>query len=156
MDQDRIPPLIETGKSAEGLTKAQKIAAKALAAAGEPPFPHNGCAATLSALLQLSGIGVPMTLGAGKLAHILGGQVSSRGWEHIKIGQQSAGDVGVTFDEGGNAGADHIYLVLQPIDGDEMVIADNQRPTPHRRAASGKDLGEGGKTPTEYFLRATA
>ena len=142
-----IAKLIETGSS--GLAQAQQIAAKALADAGQPAFPHNACAATLSALLQLAGINVPMTLGAGKLANRLGGPNGSRGWSHVAVGAQRAGDVGVTYDEGGNPGADHIYLVLQTIDADQMLIADNQEAAPHRRFASGQ-----GKTPTEYFLRA--
>jgi hypothetical protein len=150
MDQDHIAKLIENGDSRESLATAQRSAAKALADAGERPFPHNACAATLSALLQLSGIDVPMTLGAGKLAHTLGGQLNSRRWEHIPLGGQQAGDVGVCFDNGGVAGADHIYLVVQRVDKDEMVIADNQAASTHRRFASGR-----GKTPTEYFLRAT-
>jgi hypothetical protein len=149
MDKDHVTKLVEIGSSPERLAEAQRIAAKALADAGAAPFPKNGCAATLSALLKLSGIDVPMTLGAGRLAHILGGQINSRRWDHIPIGDQQAGDVGVTFDDGGVAGADHIYLVVQRIDKDEMVIADNQATTTHRRFASGK-----GKTPTEYFLRA--
>jgi hypothetical protein len=151
LDKDQIPKLLEIAKSREGLAEAQRIAAKALADAHEPPFPKNGCAATLSALLELSGINVKMTLGAGRLAHMLGGQINSTGrrWDHIAVGDQQAGDVGVTFDEGGTPGADHIYLVVQRINGDEMLIADNQAKTTHRRFASGR-----GKTPTEYFLRA--
>lgn len=144
-----IAKLIQTGSSPDGLAEAQKMAAKALADAGQPAFPHNACAATLSALLQLAGINVPMTLGAGKLANRLGGASGSRGWSRVEVGAQRAGDVGVTYDEGGNPGADHIYLVLQAIDADQMLIADNQDPAPHTRFASGH-----GKTPTEYFLRA--
>ena len=140
MDKDCIAKLIALGGSAKGIAQAQAKAKKAW-----PPFPTNGCAANLSALLQLSGIDVPMTLGAGKLAYT----IRARGWSEIAVGKQAAGDVGVTFDEGGNAGADHIYLVVQAIDKDEMMISDNREPAPHHRYASGK-----GRTPTEYFLRA--
>ena len=49
-----------------------------------------------------------------------------------------------------NHGFDHMYLVLQRVDQDEMVIADNQKPQPHSRFVSGN-----GKTPTKFFLRAT-
>ncbi|WP_237153458.1 hypothetical protein [Oryzibacter oryziterrae] len=150
-DKDHIAKLIELGDDLASLKHAQEIAAQALKAAGEPPFPKNGCAATLSALLKLAGIDVPMTLGAGKLAHILGGQISSRGWAHIPVGEQQPGDVGVTFDFGGVPGADHVYLVLHTVTTDHMIIADNQAPEPHLRYASGK----GGKTPTDYFLRAS-
>ena len=142
MDKNNTTQLIAAGASAQSLAKAQKAAKKAW-----PPFPHNGCAANLSALLQMAGDNVPMTLGAGKLAHILR---DDRAWTQVQVGAQVAGDVGVTYDEGGNPGADHIYLVIQPINKDEMIIADNQATVPHHRFASGK-----GKTPTEYFLRAS-
>lgn len=141
MDKDRIAKLVEIAGSAKGIAQAQARAKKAW-----PPFPHNGCAANLSALMQLAGIDVKMTLGAGKLAHI----IRERGWTQIPVGKQNAGDVGVTYDEGGNPGADHIYLVVTPIDEDEMIISDNQAAIPHHRFASGH-----GRTPTEYFLRAT-
>jgi hypothetical protein len=142
VDKQYIGDLIEAGSSASSLASAQKRAKKAW-----PPFPHNGCAANLSALLQIAGAKVPMTLGAGKLAHILRDQ---RGWQKVAVGQQQPGDVGVTYDENSIPGADHIYLVIGRIDKDEMIIADNQATVPHHRFASGK-----GKTATEYFLRAT-
>jgi hypothetical protein len=142
MDSTHIAKLLENGSDKDGIAAAQKTAKKAW-----PLFPHNGCAANLSALLQMSGITVPMTLGAGKLAYILEKQ---RGWRHVAVGSQKPGDVGVTFDNGGNPGADHIYLVLKAINADEMIISDNQDDEPHHRFASGKT-----KTPTEYFLRAS-
>jgi hypothetical protein len=141
MDSQQIAQLVANGGSAATLGAAQSAAKQAW-----PPFPHNGCAANLSALLIQSGINVPMTLGAGKLAHIL----TSRGWQKIAVGQERPGDVGVAYDEGGVPGADHIYLVTQVINADEMIISDNQATEPHHRFASGK-----GKTPTEYFLRAS-
>lgn len=150
-DSEHIPDLLKAATTR--LADAQKEAAQALKNAGEPPFPKNGCAATLSALLRMAGIQVPMTLGAGVLAHILGGKpgmggaIKCRGWEHIPVGQQNAGDVGVTYDLGGNAGADHIYLVVEPLGQDEMVIADNQDTKLHHRFASGK-----GKTPDRILF----
>jgi len=146
-DGDHIQQLIANGSSASSLAQAQETAAAAL-----PSFPHNGCAANLSALLIQSDIPVPMTLGAQALANVLKG----RGWDRIDIGNQAPGDVGVTLDETPPPGADHIYLVIKPIDNDEMVIADNQETTPHNRCASGKRAtGEDhGTTATEYFLRA--
>lgn len=143
MDADKVVTLVQIASNKKGIEAAQKKAKKAW-----PPFPHNGCAANLSALLQLSNIDVPMTLGAGKLAYII---KNTRGWEIVDVGKQKAGDIGVTFDEGGNPGADHIYLVVNVIDADEMRISDNQYSDVHTRFASGK-----GKTPTEYFLRATS
>jgi hypothetical protein len=132
----------------QGSTEAGLKAARATAKASLPGYPTNGCAAHLSALLQQSGIDVSMTWGAGKLAHVL----ADRGWTRIQVGEQRAGDVGVCFDNDPTpAGADHIYLAIEALGADEMMIADNQNPVdaPHTRFASGK-----GKTPTEYFLRA--
>jgi hypothetical protein len=141
-DKGCISELIRLGSDVDELAKAQKIAKNAWSR-----FPHNGCAANLSALLQLAGTNVPMILGAGKLAQT----IESRGWTRIGVGSQQAGDVGVTLDQGTPAGADHIYLVLSvdANDRDIMRIADNQDNEPHSRHASGH-----GKTPTKYFLRA--
>ena len=75
--------------------------------------------------------------------------IDSRGWVHIPVGEQIPGDIGVTFDLGGNPGADHVYLVVKRMNDDEMMIADNQAKTIHQRFARGH-----GKTPTDYFLRA--
>ncbi|HEY0412727.1 MAG TPA: hypothetical protein VGD66_06280 [Allosphingosinicella sp.] len=142
-DTIRIPGLIKRGSSASGLKQAREEAAAAL-----PGYPHNGCAAHLSALLRQSGIGVAMIAGAGSLAHA----IETRGWRRVTVGHQQPGDVGVTFDRDPTPpGADHIYLVIEAKDADEMLIADNQRTAdaPHTRFASGH-----GKTPTEFFLRA--
>lgn len=142
-DAVHVPELLRQGRSAEGLKKARLAAAASL-----PGYPTNGCAVHLSMLLRQSGIAVPVTWGAGKLAHL----IAERGWTKIAVGKQIPGDVGVTFDNDPTpAGADHIYLVVETLGPDEMMIADNQRTVdkPHARFASGK-----GKTPTEYFLRA--
>lgn len=141
-DKACIPELIRIGSSVLEIAKAQKMAKAAWSR-----FPHNGCAANLSALLQLAGISVPMILGAGKLATT----IKARGWKKISVGNQQAGDIGVTFDQGSPAGADHIYLVLSvdANNSDKMLISDNQDNEPHSRYASGY-----GRTPTEYFLRA--
>jgi Domain of unknown function (DUF1906) len=140
-DAAYIPGVLSAARTPQGLAAARREAEQALR-----EYPHNGCAAHLSALLRESGIAIPMTLGAGKLAHLL----ASRGWKDVRVGSQEAGDVGVCFDETAPAGADHIYFVVQRYDDDRMLIADNQRRKLHERYAS----GQGGKTPTEYFLRA--
>jgi hypothetical protein len=141
-DSTCIAKLIQLGSTVADIANAQRIAKEAWA-----HFPHNGCAANLSALLQLAGIDVPMILGAGKLART----IETRGWTRISVGSQQAGDVGVTLDQGAPAGADHIYLVLSVDAGnsDKMRVSDNQDNEPHSRYASGH-----GKTPTKYFLRA--
>ncbi len=140
-----VDALIAVGSDPRSLSQAQAVAAVELRKVGVV-YPHNACAATLSALLAAAGIGVQMTLGAGRLAS----RLRDRGWSSVGLRAQRPGDVGVCFDNTAPSGADHIYLVIQNIDGDRMVIADNQaQAVTHERYASGK-----GKTPTEYFLRA--
>lgn len=139
-----IEKLIALGKDPASIASIQAAAKQAMADAGYGLTLHNACAATLSLFLQGAGFTIPLTLGAGNLAD----RLKARGWARIEVGTQDAGDVGVAFDRTPPAGADHIYLVVERKDGDEMVIADNQDPSPHTRFASGK-----GKTPTEYFLR---
>lgn len=150
MDKDLIQKLIELGSTEEGIAKAQVIAKKAMQDAGLDDWPHNGCAANLSALLKLSGIDVPMTLGAGKLASRLGGLFNSRGWIHVPKGGQQPGDIGVAYDTAPPAGSDHVYLVIKVNGKDQMMVSDNQDTKIHNRTAS----GSGKFTETEYFLRA--
>lgn len=140
-DRAQIAELVRRASTAEGLAQARAAAKAAL-----PSFPTLGCAAHLSALLRQSGINVPMTEGAGKLAAL----VEARGWRRISPGSQAAGDIGVCFDhDRRRLGSDHVYLVLETRGPDLMLIADNQSETPHVRSAKG-----GERTPTEYFLRA--
>lgn len=142
-DAGRIAALIEQGSTAAGLAAARATAAKHW-----KPYPSNGCAYHLSALLRQAGIAVKTEGSAGKLA----AQIEARGWRRIPVGGQQPGDVGVTYDHDPTPpGADHIYLVVATKGADEMRIADNQHKAnaPHRRFASGR-----GKTPTAYFLRA--
>ncbi len=109
--------------------------------------PHNACACTLVMFLREAGIDIAMERGAGRLARIL---EKDRHWQRVKIGRQQAGDVAVTLDLTKPFGADHIFLVVDVLDADRMLIADNQGThAPHERFASGK-----GKTPVDYFLRA--
>jgi hypothetical protein len=154
-DKELIPNAISISTTPKSYAAVQKAAAKALKDGAGEEWPRNGCAANLSALLQATGIGVPMVLGAGALANKLGGAFNSRGWGHVPVGAQQAGDVGVTFDLGGNPGADHIYFVVNRVDSDEMTIADNQGNAPHTRFASGRPAaGKHRQVPTDYFLRA--
>jgi len=150
-DAARIPTLVRNGSDPASIARAQAAAARAMTGSG-CVYPHNACAATLSAFLQQAGIDVPMTLGAGRLAARL---KMNRGWTRIAVGNQRAGDVGVCYDNDTKiAGADHIYLVVgvDPMNSDKLTIVDNQRQgQTHPRYAS----GHGGKTPTEYFLRAS-
>ena len=146
MDKDCIPQLIALGSNTTSIQHIQDLAAKEMQKAGLGYTLHNACAATLSEFLIASGIGVPVTLGAGNLARRL---KEDRQWTPVDVGKQQAGDVAVTKDLTAPAGADHIFLVVKRVDADEMVIADNQDPGPHQRFASGHH-----KTPVQYFLRA--
>lgn len=109
---------------------------------------RNACACTLSLFLQKSGMDVKLEYGAGNIARVL---ERDRGWTRVAVGNQRPGDVGVCYDwDPTPPGSDHVYIVVESIDGDKMQIADNQKgSSPHVRYASGN-----GQTPTEYFLRA--
>ena len=146
MDADKIATLLTQANTPTGRTQA-----RTLAKASWPPFPSNGCAAMLSSLLHYAGVQIQVTLGAGALAHLLH---VKRLWKRVPVSDPRAGDVGVCYDEGGVPGSDHVYLVLsvetRKVNDVVMTIVDNQSPDPHIRHSAGM-----GKTPTEYFLRAT-
>lgn len=142
MDKDHISRLVQLGGTKQGVQQAQTLAKKVMQDNGYGSTLHNACAATLSEFMNLAGIDVPITLGAGNLAR----RIKGRGWNQIDVGNQHAGDVAVATNDV------HIFLVDQAIDKDVMVIADNQAPGPHRRKASGDP--ELNHSPVAYFLRA--
>jgi hypothetical protein len=146
-DGQYIAALVGIASDANQLITAQQVAAKKLLDYDGEIYPHDGCAITLSVLLQQAGIAVADTYQAIVLGNTL---KLKRKWQVIPVGQQKMGDVGSTCGDEPNHGSDHIYLVLKTLNDDEMVIADNQMTRPHFRYAS----GIGGKTPTKYFLRA--
>lgn len=148
-DAPLIPALLKLASDVHQLQAAQHVAAKRLLDFDGEIYPSDGCAITLSVLLQDAGIDVKDTFQAIELGRVL---ENERGWRRIPVGSQEKGDVGSTCGQKPHHGFDHIYLVLRPINPDEMVIADNQEPKPHFRFAS----GHGGKTPTKFFLRAPA
>ncbi len=147
-DSADIPSLFAFASNPAQLQAAQHVAAQRLLASDGEVYPSDGCAITLSVLLQDVGIDVVDTFMAFDLTRTL----SERGWTDVLVGSQKSGDVGTTCGQTPIHGQDHIYLVLRPINADEMVIADNQSAQPHFRFAS----GAGGKTPTRKFLRAPA
>jgi hypothetical protein len=147
-DSQRIPELVKLASDADQLVAAQQMAAKRLLDFDGEVFPKDGCAITLSVLLQEAGIPVKDTYQALALGNLL---KTSRKWQVVALGSQKAGDVGSTCGPIAHHGDDHIYLVLNVLNSDEMVVADNQQAKPHFRYASGK----GGKTPTKFFLRAS-
>jgi hypothetical protein len=146
-DSPRIPDLVKLASDVNQLVAAQQTAAKRLLDFDGEVFPSDGCAITLSVLLQDAGIPVEDTFQALALGNVLKG----RGWQVVPLGSQKIGDVGSTCGPVAHHGEDHIYLVLSVLNSDEMVVADNQQAKPHFRFASGK----GGKTPTKFFLRAS-
>jgi hypothetical protein len=146
-DSQCVTKLMTIASDSNQLQTAQHVAAKKLLDYDGETYPQDGCAITLSVLLQEAGIAIPDTYLAIALGNTLRKQ---RNWQIIPIGQQQPGDVGSTCGATANHGSDHVYLVLKVLNFDEMVIADNQALAPHFRYASGL----GGKTPTKFFLRA--
>jgi len=146
-DAEHLKDLLGIASDRQSLVDAQHTAAARLLAYDGETYPHDGCAITLSVLLQRAGIDVPDSFEALELTNLLR---NDRAWARIEVGNQQAGDVGTTCFDVPHHGQDHIYLVLKPLNKDEMIVADNQEPAPHFRYAS----GAGGKTPTNYFLRA--
>lgn len=146
-DQTYIDTLLGLASDALSLRDAQLTAAKRLLEFDGEIYPSDGCAITLSVLLQRAGITVADTFTAIEL----GSTLKKRGWQRIDVGQQLRGDIGSTCGQLPHHGADHIYLVLRRVNDDEMIIADNQAHCPHARWASGVP---GGKTATRFFLRA--
>ena len=146
-DKDQIGLLLNEAWGVGKLDDAQARAAKKLLDFDGEKYPSDGCAITLSVLLQDAGIDVLDIYTAIQLGRELR---DTRGWQLIDVGSQQAGDVGSTCGQIAVHGKDHIYLVLQNLNVDEMIIADNQSAKPHFRFAS----GQGGKTPTRFFLRA--
>ena len=142
-----ISTLLTIASDPQTLQGAQAIAAQRLLGYDGEKYPQDGCAITLSVLLQEAGAKVPDTYMAIDMCETL----QSRGWTKIPVGSQQKGDVGSTCGAVAHHGTDHIYVVLRDLgNGDEMVVADNQEPVPHFRFASGK-----GKSATTYFLRAS-
>lgn len=116
--------------------------------------PANHCAATLSTLLVFNGI-YPNGggTGAGDLEPLVVNLAYDlecrRGWIHIDLGNTILpGDVGVVI---ASANIHHIYLVLDPTDQANPIIADNQGASYHPRPVAGDGIHY---SPTSYFLRA--
>jgi len=147
-DAQFIPALVQLASNATQLQAAQDVAAQRLFDYDSERFPTDACAITLSVLLQDAGINVQNTF----MAIDLGNVLKQRGWQVIAVGGQKQGDVGSACGTQPQHGVDHIYLVLQAVDANNMVVADNQAPRPHARTVSGHD----DISPTTFFLRASA
>jgi len=146
-DQSRIETLLAVARDKARLQAAQSIAGKRLLTYDGTVYPKDGCAITLSVLMQDAGIPIPDIFWALEITN----ELKARGWQMVANEDRRPGDIGTTCGDVPTHGDDHVYLVLENTDEDEMLIADNQHTEPHPRWISGK----GGKTPTRYFLRAT-
>ncbi len=153
-DANQRDELIALGNDPRAIARVQELAKDLMQATGNGHTLRLACAATLSCFLNEAGIPVVKTVGAGNLARRL---EDGRGWQRVDVGDQMAGDVGVTVDaDPSRPGADHVYLVAERLDSDLMFIADNQVVgRRHHRTASGARKGamRSGKTRTAYFLR---
>lgn len=145
-DGSHIVRLCQISEDIRSLDDAQRRAARKLLQYDGEVFPTDACAITLSTLLQDAGILVPDIYQALDLSEYL---KRARNWIPVAIGSQRPGDVGSTCLNYYRHGYDHIFVLLQMIDADQMLIADNQSAQPHSRYISGL-----GKTPTTFFLRA--
>lgn len=134
-------------RSTETLAFAQHIATAIVNG------PANHGAATLSVLAMSVGI---YARGANDARGLEMGVVAlawdlerRRGWSRVRVGQPlRRGDIGVVI---ANEESNHMYLVVDPLDSADPLIADNQETALHHRRVRG-DLE--GCLPTTYFLRA--
>jgi hypothetical protein len=105
-DGPRIPDLVKLASDADQLVAAQHMAAKRLLDFDGEIFPKDGCAITLSVLLQEAGIPVKDTYQALALGNLLKG----RKRQVVPIGGQKVGDVGSTCGPIAHHGQDHIDI----------------------------------------------
>jgi hypothetical protein len=152
MDHAKLPALLTLGRNPDALGGAKQIAGTIVN--HNPANMHNCCAATLSCLLDFSGINVGVRPEVVDLAPHL---ENDRGWARVNVGAPIiAGDVGVFIS---NSASDlhHIYLVIDATNQASPTVADNQGPGAHPRPVAGGAMpGVGnGASPTTYFLRAT-
>lgn len=147
-DAQFIPKLVALAADVSTLDALEKKAAAAIYAFDKEIYPSDSCAITQSKLFQAAGIEIPDTFTALGFDNLL----KARGWMVIpKSGMRlEPGDIGTTCFAVPDHGVDHVYLVLRPINPNENLIADNQSKSPHVRFVD----GTGGKSPTQYFLRA--
>lgn len=86
-DKDCIDDLINIASSETQFAQAiSKV--KAIAPNYGTSWPHNCCALFQSQLLDMAGIDFGYEASAGRFAYKLGGQINSRNWRHIPVGQQ--------------------------------------------------------------------
>src|ERR1700722_18670168 len=84
-DSQRIPDLVKLASDADQLVAAQQMAAKRLLDYDGEVYPKDGCAITLSVLLQQAAIPVKDTYQALALGNLLKTQ---RKWQVVPVGSQ--------------------------------------------------------------------
>jgi hypothetical protein len=146
-DKSKIAALLAIAADVERLHAARRVAGQRLWDFEGTVYPKDGCAITLCVLMQEAGMDMRDIFWALEITN----ELKARGWQIVPNSDRQPGDIGTTCIDVPAYGDDHVYLVLENIDDDEMVVTDNQHTAPHPRWISGK----GGKTPTRYFLRAT-
>ncbi len=150
-DKDKVGALLALGRNPTALAGAKQIAG--IVVNRDPNNMHNCCAATLSCLMDFSGMLVGLREEVVDLApHI----EHVRGWGRIAVDQPIRdGDIGV-FVGGDASHLHHIYLVLDATDQASPLIADNQGSGAHRRPVKGGAMQgvSNSASPTTYFLRA--
>ncbi len=144
--EEFIAKLLDTVKNQDELDKIHAEAKEKLFKYDGEQYPRDGCAITLSVTLQHLGLDVDDTYMAFDLVALL----KERGWSVVQNGDHQPGDVGTTCGRIPRHGIDHVYIVVERDGIDKMLVTDNQAPTLHSRYVS----GAGGKSPTQYFLRA--
>lgn len=152
MDAVRIPSLIGLGSDAFALAGAKQIAGTIVN--NDPANMHDCCAATLSCLLDFSGIPVGVREAVLDLAPYL---ENERAWNRIAVGAGiNDGDVGV-FVSNTPLSLHHIYLVVDSTNQALPIVADNQGTGTHPRPVAGGPMPgiPNSASATTYFLRAT-
>jgi hypothetical protein len=150
-DRKTVPELISVGRNPHALGGAKQIAGSVVH--HNPENQYDTCAATLSCLLDFSGIYVGVREGVLDLASHL---EHNRGWVRVRVDEQIAeGDIGVVI-VGPGSSIHHIYLVVDASSQTVPIVADNQGRGIHPRPVAGGDMPGVGNSaaPTSYFLRA--
>jgi len=155
MDANRVAKLVANGSSRVILAAAKYFGGEIVT--GTPTGQTNTCAATLSCLLDVSGVFVGIEPGAPELAQIL---EKDHAWTRIAVGDPiKNGDVGVFVysDRPEDRNLHHIYLVIDATNQASPLVADNQGNGAHHRPIRGGPMPGVGNdaSPTNYLLRAT-
>lgn len=157
-DAQFIPALVEIASNDSLLLSCQRAAARAILTKYRLVYPKDSCAITQSKLFEAAGLEIDDTY----LALGFDNMLKKRDWLVIPASDVlsgktvlMAGDIGTTCFANPDPGVDHVYLVVDPINKAENLVADNQAPGEcHIRFTAGS--APHSQSPTTYFLRAPA